>query len=352
MNDLMEYASERKVPFFKKPGSVTGTVLLIIGGVFALMHINPILTFLNSLLANTITFIGLCIALAAIIYCILDPKIRKIVSELYFMLVRKVMGIVVEMDPIAIVQHHIERMKDKIREIQKNMGSLDGLIKESERRLSEKKKKIEHDAIALKKCTEQNKLSEAQVYERSVVRLDDIIKRQEKRLEDARKWYKILSDLKYEAQLTVKDTENEVSERVEEWNMIKKQHKVFTSVMGILQNNDQFNTFTMAMDHMSYDITQKLGEMESIINETGSIMTKMGLENEITSEKASALMEKYDKYGIDGLLGKINLKSIEEKNPHFIPASELNFSECEKVTEKRFIPDEKQKMIENNWFDN
>lgn len=349
----MEYTTgEKKVSFFKKPGSVTGTVLLAIGGIFAIMHINPILSFLNSLLANTITFVGLCIALAAIIYCILDPKIRKIVSELYFMLVRKVMGIVVEMDPIAIVQHHIERMKEKIREIRKNMGSLDGLIKESENRLAEKKKKIEHDAIALKKCTEKNKLSEAQVYERSVVRLDEIIQRQEKRLDDARKWYKILSDLKYEAQLTVKDTENEINERIEEWAMIKKQHKVFTSVMGIIQNNDQFNTFTMAMDYMTVDITQKLGEMESIINETGSIMTKMNLENEIASEKASALMEKYDKYGIDGLLGRIDTKAIENNKSRFVTVKDFEFTESEKTSDKRFITNNNQKSISTtNWFE-
>ena len=353
LNELTEYTTgEKKINFFKRPGSVTGTILLALGGVFALFHINSILTFLNSLLANTITFIGLCIALAAIVYCILDPKIRRIVSELYFMLVRKVMGIVVEMDPIAIVQHHVERMKEKIREIQKNMGSLKGLIKESENRLTDKKKQIEHDAIALKKCTEKNKFSEAQVYERQVVRLDEIIKRQEKRLDDARKWYKILSDLKYEAELTVKDTENEINERVEEWNMIKKQHKVFTSVMGILQDNDQFNTFTMAMDYMSVDITQKLGEMENIINETGNIMTKMGLESEITSEKASALMEKYDKYGIEGLLGRTNAKNLENQKSKYVNVSEFQFSEVEKTKMHiSNIENNNQKAITSNWFD-
>ena len=96
MSDFINYSetSENgmKIPFFKKPGSVTGTVLLVLGGIFALIHINPILAFLNSLMANTLTFIGLCCALAAVFYCILDPKIRRIVSELYFMLVRKVMG--------------------------------------------------------------------------------------------------------------------------------------------------------------------------------------------------------------------------------------------------------------------
>lgn len=336
MNDIIQYSGgESKIPFFKKPGSVTGTVLLGLGGIFLIMHLNPILIFLNSLLANTITFVGLCIALAAIVYCILDPKIRKIVSELYFMLVRKIMGIVVDMDPISIVKHHLIKMNEKIKEIQRNMGSLNGLIKDSERRLKEKKEKLEHDALALQLCKEKDKAQEAAVYEHSVVRLDGVIKRQEKRLTDARKWYKILGDLKYAAELTVKDTENEVNERVEEWEMIKKQHKVFTSVMGILKQDDKLNTFTMAMDTMSYDITQKLGEMEDIINETGSIMSEIDLDNEIVSEKATALLEKYDQFGIDGIL-----TNFGSKKPEYVMA---NMQKAEVVNT---VP-----KIKESWFD-
>ena len=355
--NLIEFGSggEKKIPFFKKPGSVTGTILLVLGGIFALVYINPILAFLNTLMANTLTFIGLCAALAAIAYCVLDPKVRKIVSELYFMLVRKTMGLVVEMDPIAIVQHHVERMKEKIRVIQKNLGSLDGLIKESERRLNEKKKQIEHDAIALKKCTESNKLSEAQVYERQVVRLQEIITKGEKRLDDARKWRKILGELKYEAELTVKDTENEINERTEEWAMIKKQHKVFTSVMGILRGDEQINMFSMAMDHMSYDITQKLGEMESIINETGNVMSAASLEREISSEKAAALMEKYDKYGIDGLLGRVEVKAVEDKKTKFITVKDFEYtSSSDDKREKVKVPasvNNQKALTKSEWFD-
>ena len=48
MNDLVPYSNgETKVPFFKKPGSVTGTILLCLGGIFALINLNPILAFLN-----------------------------------------------------------------------------------------------------------------------------------------------------------------------------------------------------------------------------------------------------------------------------------------------------------------
>lgn len=312
-NDLQFLSSgpDQKVPFFKKPGSVTGTILLVLGGAFALIHINTILTFLNALLVNTITFVGLCVVLAAIVYCILDPKIRTIVSELYFMLVRKVMGLVVDMDPISIVQHHLEKMRAKISEIQKNMGSLNGLIKESERTLKTKKSELEDDITKFRLCKEQHKAQEAQLYANSVNRKTEFIQRQEKRLEDARKWYKILSDLRYAAQITVKDTENEVNDRIEEWNMIKKQHKVFTSVMGILKDNYQFKTFTMAMDRMSYDITQRLGKMEDINNETGGVMKDINLDNAVASERANALMVRYDQYGIEGLLGKTNGQPLQ-----------------------------------------
>lgn len=311
-NDIMSIGDGRqKVPFFQKPGSVTGTVLLALGGIFVLWHINPILAFLNSLLANTITFIGLCCVLAAIIYCILDPKIRSIISELYFMGVRKLMGIVVDMDPISIVQHHLEKMREKITEIQKNMGSLRGLIKESERMLETKHSDLEKNLKLAQKARQKNaSLQEIQVYDRQAVRLDGAIKRQEKRLADAKKWYNILSDLRKAAELTVQDTENEVNERIEEWNMIKKQHKVFTNVMSILSQNDKMGTFTMAMDKMSYDITQRLGEMEDIIDETGGILSYISTDNELTSDKASELIEKYEKYGIDSFFG--NSQSYEE----------------------------------------
>lgn len=305
MSDLLPSmpTNGQKIPFFKKPGSLAGTIVLILGAGFVLLHLNTILVFLISLMQNTITFIGLVIALGAIFYMIFDPKIRKIVSEVYFMLVRKLLGVVIEMDPIAIVEHHIMKLKDKISTIQKNMGSLKGLILESKKMVKSKEAQLEHDAKALKICMERTSDSrEAEVYQRSVVRLSGIIDRQKARIKEAEKWYEILKELERYAKLTVMDTENEVKERVEEWNMIKKQHKVFSSVMSILKNDDKFNTFTKAMDFMSYDITQKLGEMEDIINETSGVMSQLTLDNAITSEKASELMARYEKFGIQGLL--------------------------------------------------
>lgn len=337
-----------KVPFFKKPGSVTGTILLILGGAFALIHINQILSFLNSLLANTLTFVGLCAVLAAVVYCILDPKIRNIISELYFMLVRKVMGLVVDMDPISIVKHHIEKMRDKIREIDRNMGSLRGLINESERTLKTKKSELETNITKFKLCTQDGKGQEAQMYANQVNRQTEFIQRQELRLADAKKWYSILSDLKYAAQITVKDTENEVNERVEEWNMIKKQHKVFTSVMGILRDNDQFKTFSMAMDKMSYDITQKLGDMENIINEAGGVMKDINLNNAVASQRAAELMERYDKYGIDGLLSNKPLQ-IEDKPSQSMADFKVTAVEVEKV-EATSVGVNGENVQRRNWF--
>ena len=91
--------------------------------------------------------------------------------------------------------------------------------------------------------------------------------------------------------------------------------------------------------------------MEDIINETGSIMTKINLDNEITSEKASALLDKYDKYGIDGILSGFNSKALEGKSNSF------NSTGLFDPREKEYIPAHNgssttanNNVKENDWF--
>lgn len=309
MSDLMPAyrgndTAASKIPFFKKPGSVTGTVFLGIGGLLLLWKINPILEFLNSLLANTVTTVGLVIVLAAMAYVICDKKMRTIVSELYFMLVRKLMNVVVDMDPISIVRHHIDKLNKKIAKIKEDMGSLRGFIIESEKRYEKKKTELEDDILRAKKYRELGQLQEAQVCDNSIQRKANTLRRLEEYITESKKWWDILDDIKHTAELTVKDKENEVEERVEEWELIRKQHQVFSSVMSIIKgdDSDEIRMFTMAMENMSYEITQKLGDMENIINETNSITKRANIDKMVVSEKATALLERYDQFGIEGII--------------------------------------------------
>lgn len=346
-SDIVNVA-KNTVSKWEKPGGTTGMIVLgVVVGAIAI-NITPIMNFIAAACASTLSAIGMAAALFLVLYCLFDPRIRNIGSTIYFMIMRKIEGLLVDYDPISIVKRKIMQMNNKIQEITDNMGKLRGLIDKSEKRIQDKKKQCDHDFQLLNKYKEAGKAQDAAVYERQVARLTEVIKNSEARLIQSKQWYEIMGKLKHQAELTVLDATNEVNERVEEWEMIKAQHKAFTSIVGIINGkDDQFSLFTRAMDHMADDISQKLGEMSFIIEETGGLMSKIDMDNLVMSDKANALLAQYNSGGLDAvLLGSFAKQPIEH-----IPAENVEYKEVDYVKANTKSIDNNQKTLSQpNWF--
>ena len=346
-SDIVNVA-KNTVSKWEKPGGTTGMIVLgVVVGAIAI-NITPIMNFIAAACASTLSAIGMAAALFLVLYCLFDPRIRNIGSTIYFMIMRKIEGLLVDYDPISIVKRKIMQMNNKIQEITDNMGKLRGLIDKSEKRIQDKKKQCDHDFQLLNKYKEVGKAQDAAVYERQVTRLTEVIKNSETRLIQSKQWYEIMGKLKHQAELTVLDATNEVNERVEEWEMIKAQHKAFTSIVGIINGkDDQFSLFTRAMDHMADDISQKLGEMSFIIEETGGLMSKIDMDNLVMSDKANALLAQYNSGGLDAvLLGSFAKQPIEH-----IPAENVEYKEVDYVKANTKSIDNNQKTLSQpNWF--
>ena len=346
-SDIVNVA-KNTVSKWEKPGGTTGMIVLgVVVGAIAI-NITPIMNFIAAACASTLSAIGMAAALFLVLYCLFDPRIRNIGSTIYFMIMRKIEGLLVDYDPISIVKRKIMQMNNKIQEITDNMGKLRGLIDKSEKRIQDKKKQCDHDFQLLNKYKETGKAQDAAVYERQVTRLTEVIKNTEARLIQSKQWYEIMGKLKHQAELTVLDATNEVNERVEEWEMIKAQHKAFTSIVGIINGkDDQFSLFTRAMDHMADDISQKLGEMSFIIEETGGLMSKIDMDNLVMSDKANALLAQYNSGGLDAvLLGSFAKQPIEH-----IPAENVEYKEVDYAKANTKSIDNNQKTLSQpNWF--
>lgn len=348
-SDIVNVA-KNTVSKWEKPGGTTGMIVLgVVAGAIAI-NITPIMNFIAAACASTLSAIGMAAALFLVLYCLFDPRIRNIGSTIYFMIMRKIEGLLVDYDPISIVKRKIMQMNNKIQEITDNMGKLRGLIDKSEKRIQDKKKQCEHDFQLLNKYKEVGKAQDAAVYERQVTRLTEVIKNSEARLIQSKQWYEIMGKLKHQAELTVLDATNEVNERVEEWEMIKAQHKAFTSIVGIINGkDDQFSLFTRAMDHMADDISQKLGEMSFIIEETGGLMSKIDMDNLVMSDKANALLAQYNSGGLDAvLLGSFAKQPIEHTPAENVEFKEAEFTNLNTITNNR--NNVQQTLSQPNWF--
>ena len=348
-SDIVNVA-KNTVSKWEKPGGTTGMIVLgVVVGAIAI-NITPIMNFIAAACASTLSAIGMAAALFLVLYCLFYPRIRNIGSTIYFMIMRKIEGLLVDYDPISIVKRKIMQMNNKIQEITDNMGKLRGLIDKSEKRIQDKKKQCDHDFQLLNKYKETGKAQDAAVYERQVARLTEVIKNSEVRLIQSKQWYEIMGKLKHQAELTVLDATNEVNERVEEWEMIKAQHKAFTSIVGIINGkDDQFSLFTRAMDHMADDISQKLGEMSFIIEETGGLMSKIDMDNLVMSDKANALLAQYNSGGLDAvLLGSFAKQPIEHTPAENVEFKEAEFTNLNTITNNR--NNVQQTLGQPNWF--
>ena len=348
-SDIVNVA-KNTVSKWEKPGGTTGMIVLgVVVGAIAI-NITPIMNFIAAACASTLSAIGMAAALFLVLYCLFDPRIRNIGSTIYFMIMRKIEGLLVDYDPISIVKRKIMQMNNKIQEITDNMGKLRGLIDKSEKRIQDKKKQCDHDFQLLNKYKETGKAQDAAVYELQVTRLTEVIKNSETRLIQSKQWYEIMGKLKHQAELTVLDATNEVNERVEEWEMIKAQHKAFTSIVGIINGkDDQFSLFTRAMDHMADDISQKLGEMSFIIEETGGLMSKIDMDNLVMSDKANALLAQYNSGGLDAvLLGSFAKQPIEHAPAENVEFKEAEFTNLNTITNNR--NNVQQTLGQPNWF--
>jgi len=104
------------------------------------------------------------------------------------------------------------------------------------------------------------------------------------------------------AKLTVLDTRNEVNMQKEEYEMAKQQHKIFKSVMSVMEGDpDELALFNQALEAMRTDIEMKLGEIERVISSTGGLIDQFEADNDVASFKGNELINKYNELGIEGI---------------------------------------------------
>jgi len=79
----------------------------------AAIGLYKVLPFIISLLSNTLYAAGLLAVLGGIIYVILDPKFRTLVSYMYKSVMRGITGVFVTLNPITIIENYIRDMEEQ-----------------------------------------------------------------------------------------------------------------------------------------------------------------------------------------------------------------------------------------------
>jgi hypothetical protein len=290
--------------FWERPEGVTGGLFmaaLVLGGGYLLYKALPTLITLAS---NTLYLAGILAALAALIYIVLDPKMRNLVWYIYKSIMRAVTGVFVRIDPIGILKSYIESLKDNLSSMNAQIGNLKGqmyklseIIKSNQANiknnlgLASKAKETGKDAIMVLQARKAGRLQE------SNVKLDDLYKRMEV-------LYRVLSKMYENSEIMLEDLQDQVQVKEQEYKAIKASHSAITSAMNILSgNSDKKYMYDMALEAMADDVGQKVGEMERFMDMSKNFMDSIDLQNGVFEEEGIQMLEKWEKEGVSMLLG-------------------------------------------------
>lgn len=290
--------------FWQRPEGVTGALFLgglILGGGYLLYKFLPALIAMTS---NLLTLALLLMALAAVVYVVLDPKTRNLVWYMYKSVMRWLTGIFVQIDPIGILKSYVEDLKNNLSKMNKQITVLRGQMHklkeiilnnqreiQSNLRLASKAKETDKQAMMVLKSRKAGRLKE------SNLKLEDLYRKMEI-------LYRVLGKMYENSEILLEDIQDQVKVKEQERKAIRASHSAMKSAMNIISgNSDQRYMFDMALEAIAEDVSQKVGEMERFMEMSANFMDSVDLQNGVFEEEGLAMLEKWEKEGVSVLLG-------------------------------------------------
>ena len=313
----MDDTSLKPKSFWKKPEGKTGMLFMGLLGAGGLYGLYKVLPFLIKIAENTL-YLGVLLAvLGALIYMVLDPKMRNLIFYMYKSFMRWITGIFIQIDPIGILKSYIDDLKDNLKKMNKQIAVLKGQMKRLQQIIYDNKKSINSNLKLASAAKEKDKKGimilksrKAGRLQESNLKLDGLYKKMEI-------LYRVLVKMYENSEILLEDIEDQVMVKEQERKAIRASHSAMKSAMNIIAgNNDKKEMFDRALEVIAEDVSMKIGEMERFMDMSTNFMDSIDLQNGIFEEEGLELLEKWEKEGVSLILG--NQKDLLVHDQHSV----------------------------------
>ena len=297
---------------WKRPGGAFAKVTGWAAIAALLYGFYKILPFLVAAAANLLVLILELIALAIIVYLITSKDVRRVVKLTWLQVMRKLYGIVVNIDPIAILQNGINEMVKKLDIVRENVTKLESLLVGMREKVKVYKSDFEKN-VAKRKSIEK-KLTDPtvpssemlkykatlQLINNEITRGEAQIKAQNERIATSEKYLKVMKNLETAADFKVRDAQNELRYRKDEYEQAKAQQKAMSSITSILKGTlSKTMEEELAMEQVTNTINTSIAEMNRLLDGSNDILINFELDTEANATKADEILARFDANGFD-----------------------------------------------------
>lgn len=301
--------------FWQKPEGITGVLFaagIVFGGGYLLYHLLPVLIGLTE---NVLYLSGMLMVLAALIYMVIDPRLRNLIFYSYKSIMRWITGIFVQIDPIGILKSYVEDLESNLSKMSKQIGKLRGQMHKLNEIIFNNKKEIESNLTLANKAKTTNKQAVMILKSRKAGRLQDSNFRLEDLYKKMEILYRVLSKMYENSEILKEDIADQVVVKQQEREAIRTSHSAMKSAMSVISGDpDKKVMFDMAMEAITDDVGKKVGEMERFMELSSNFMDSIDLQNGIFEEEGLKMLDKWEKEGVSLLLGDEKQSILSKSN--------------------------------------
>lgn len=304
MTDVPQFENPKSKSFWKRPEGVTGLVFLsglILGGGYLIMtNLDALVAFF----ANTLALAGLLIVLAAVIYMVLDPKMRNLVWYMYKSIMRTVTGWFVQIDPVGILKSYVEDLQKNLVKMREQIGKIKGQMRKLKTLMQENNEEINKNMKLASAAKAKGMDSQVVLATRKAARLKDSNSKYQTLHTKMEVLHRILTKMHQNSEILVEDTKDQVALKEQERKAIRASHSAMKSAMSVISGDpDKRAMFDSAMEAITDDVANKVGEMEQFMEMSANFMETIDLQNGVFEEEGLQMLEKWEQESTLLLMG-------------------------------------------------
>jgi len=278
--------------YWKRPGGKFGTLagfgVLVAAGYYVL----PILT---SVVWNTFNF-GIALAgLGVFLYAVTHRKLRLGLFYFYEMLMKKLVGVVIELDPFIIAEDYISDMHEEREKLYKQATDVDAQKEKIHLKIKEKETEINKLMSKAHAARERNMMPELGNTTRQIGRLNDYINQLSPIHENLTRIGDYLTNIHKNSAYLIEDARNELELKKDLYKSVTSGNRALTSALKIFKGDPEKKLLVeQSMEYLKEDIASKLANMKKAISYSSDFMKSIDLDNATYEKEGLRMLDQFN----------------------------------------------------------
>lgn len=284
--------SDKLKSYWNRPGGKFGLVIGI--GLIGLIgyYVLPIL---STIIWNTLNFSIALVCLGVFLYCITHRKLRLSLFYLYEIIMKKLVGIVIELDPFIIAEDYINDMEEQRENLYKQSVDVDGQKEKIQMKIVEKEKEMNASMVRAQAAKQNNMLPELGNATRQIARINEYIKQLAPIRDSLAKIGDYLTKVHKNSGYLIEDARNELDLKKDLYKSVTSGNQALNSALKIFKGDPEKKLLVeQSMEYLKDDIANKLANMKKAISYSTDFMRSIDLDNATYEVEGLKMLETFD----------------------------------------------------------